>query len=162
MNERLSALMDGELDDDAAGVVFTHLRASEDGRQRWSDYHLIGDALRQGEALDRDLTARVMEALLEEPVVLAPPRRKTLPLMQRALALAASVAGVAIVSAVAWSGRPLAENEVAKAPAAPVQLATASLHEYVVAHQSHVPNSAVQGASRYIRTVALDPEVGTH
>lgn len=161
MNEQLSALIDGELDDDEAEHTLAGLRTREEDRRCWSEYQLIGDALRRSGGLERDVTARVMEALLEEPVVLAPPRRRSAPLMQRALALAASIAGVAVVAALSWSGQPQTV-EIVRVQPVPVQLASSGLHEYVVAHQSHVPNTAVQGAARYIRTVALDPEVGTH
>lgn len=159
MNEQLSALMDGELDEADVPLVLARLRASEDRRQDWSDYHLVGDALRGSTRLESDLTARVMEALLEEPVVLAPARVPRQPVLQRTLAMAASVAGVALVSALVWSGRPVAVAEVAQIPASaqvPPQLASANLQAYLVAHQTHAPSASVQGAAHYIKTVSVD------
>jgi sigma-E factor negative regulatory protein RseA len=158
MTERLSALMDGELDDYEAAAAFARLRSNEDYRQHWSDYHMIGDALRGSAQLEVDLTARVMESLLDEPVVLAPPLRVQRQTgLQRTLALAASVAGVTLVTALAWSGRPGAVAEVAKIPAearVPTQLAGANLQAYLVAHQSHSPSA--QGAAHYIKTVSME------
>ncbi len=159
MNEKLSALMDGELDEAEAHLVLSRLRSSEDYRKEWSDYHLISDALRSHARLNTDMTARVMEGLLEEPVVLAPvPSRKTPPL-QRTLAMAASVAGITLVAALAWSGRPAAVTEVAQIPASaqvPPQLASVDLQAYLVAHQTHAPSASVQGAAHYIKTVSVD------
>lgn len=159
MNEKLSALMDGELDEAEAQLVLSRLRSSEDHRKDWSDYHLIGDALRSSTRLDADMTARVMEALLEEPVVLAPPPvRKPAPL-QRTLTMAASIVGVTLVTALAWSGRPGAVTEVAQIPVSaqvPAQLASADLQAYLVAHQTHAPSASVQGAAHYIKTVSVE------
>ncbi|HTJ96913.1 MAG TPA: sigma-E factor negative regulatory protein [Rhodocyclaceae bacterium] len=162
MNEQLSALMDGELDAEEATLVFARLKASEQSRQSWSDYHLVGDALRSPDYLESDLTARVMEALLEEPVVLAPPQSHSRPRLQRALAMAASVAGVAVVSAVVWTGRTGAVADVAKAPLdrAAMQMASANMQEYLIAHQSQSPNSSMQGAARYIKTVSVETSAG--
>lgn len=159
--------MDGELDAEDSGFELTRLRG-ESARRNWHDYHLIGDALRGDAQLDCDLTARVMEALIDEPVVLAPPRRslERQGVLQRSLALAASVAGVAVVTALAWSGRPAAVQQlaavqggagVATVPAAaqvPPQLASVDLQAYLVAHQTHAPSA--QGAAHYIKTVSME------
>jgi sigma-E factor negative regulatory protein RseA len=157
MNEKLSALMDGELDEEEATLVLSRLRASEALRCDWSNYQLIGDALRSSSHLDNDVTARVMEALLNEPVVLAPSSRKRDIPLQRTLALAASVAGVTLLSVLAWSGRPGAVAEVASVPVeaqVPVQLVKLNLQAYLVAHQTHAPSA--QGAAHYIKTVSME------
>jgi len=162
MTEKLSALMDGELDEVETAAAFARLRTSEDYRQHWSDCHLIGDALRGSARLDMDLTARVMEALMDEPVVLAPPPRRpgAGTRMQRSLALAASVAGISMVTMMTWSGRPVSAVAVASVPAeaqVPPQLAKANLDNlqaYIVAHQTHAPSA--QGAAHYIKTVSME------
>lgn len=171
MSEQLSALMDGELDAEDSGFELTRLRG-EAARRTWHDYHLIGDALRGDAQLACDLTARVMEALIDEPVVLAPPRRslERQGMLQRSLAVAASVAGVAVVTALAWSGRPAAVAQqvaavqgsagAATVPAAaqvPPQLASVDLQAYLVAHQTHAPSA--QGAAHYIKTVSMEAGV---
>ena len=164
MTEKLSALMDGELDETEAVAAFARLRTSEDYRQHWNDCHLIGDALRGAARLDVDLTARIMEALVDEPVVLAPPPKRPGTRMQRSLALAASVAGISMVAMMAWNGRPVPSVSVASVPAdaqVPAQLAKAkldSLQAYLVAHQTHAPSA--QGAAHYIKTVSM--ETGGH
>lgn len=158
MTEKLSALMDGELDEIETMAAFARLRTSEDYRQQWSDYHRIGDALRASTGLEIDLTARVMEALIDEPVVLAPPRSLSRQAtLQRTLALAASVAGITLVATLAWSGRPGAVAQVARVPVeaqVPSQLTGDNLQAYLVAHQTHAPSA--QGAAHYIKTVSMD------
>jgi sigma-E factor negative regulatory protein RseA len=158
MTEKLSALMDGELDYVETEAAFSRLRSSEDYRQQWSDYHLIGDALRGSARLESDLTARVMESLIDEPVVLAPPRNVSQQsALQRTLAVAASVAGVTLVTALAWSGRPGVAVEVASVAVeaqVPAELTGDYLQAYLVAHQTHAPSA--QGAAHYIKTVSMD------
>jgi sigma-E factor negative regulatory protein RseA len=76
MNEKLSALMDGELDrTDALAAIKT---LGQDAQQRgdWDCYHLIGDAIRGDTP---SVTARrkacaesIFARLAEEPTILAP------------------------------------------------------------------------------------------
>jgi sigma-E factor negative regulatory protein RseA len=158
MTEKLSALMDGELDVIEVGTALARLRVNEDYRQQWSEFHLIGDALRGAARLESDMTARVMEALLDEPVVLAPAAANRRQLgVQRGLALAASVAGITFIATMGWSGRPGATVEIARIPVeaqVPPQLAAANLQAYLVAHQTHAPSA--QGAAHYIKTVSME------
>jgi sigma-E factor negative regulatory protein RseA len=75
--ERLSALVDGELDGDAALQACSHWRESDDARSSWHAYHVIGDVLRSDDlACDPARDAGFLEALRvrlkDEPVVLAP------------------------------------------------------------------------------------------
>jgi sigma-E factor negative regulatory protein RseA len=48
-HEQVSALLDGELRDQAlTGQALAHLRENAEARRCWSDYHLIGEVLRLG------------------------------------------------------------------------------------------------------------------
>jgi sigma-E factor negative regulatory protein RseA len=74
---RLSALVDGELDADEAGIACKDWRDSAESRSSWHAYHLIGDVLRSEDlASDPSSDLRFIEAfrsrLAQEPVVLAP------------------------------------------------------------------------------------------
>src|SRR3990172_11284822 len=73
MNERISALMDGELDESELTQDLKRLRSNPDLRRTWDTYHLIGDTLR-GHAAPA-MAARVSERLVDEPTVVAPQRR---------------------------------------------------------------------------------------
>jgi sigma-E factor negative regulatory protein RseA len=163
--ERISALMDGELDDGDAVVEIKRLGGDAEAAESWALYHLIGDSLRGegGVALAPGVGFR--ERLAAEPTVLAP-RRSTLPRRVRlyALSAAASVAGVAVVGWLAVVNQPggldLAPGVIARDDAAFIQPAAMALdesavREYLLAHQHHSPSSSVQGVATYIRTVGL-------
>ena len=75
--ERLSALVDGELDPDAATRACAHWRESGGSRASWHAYQLIGDVLRSDDlasdpAHDARFLAALRARLADEPVVLAP------------------------------------------------------------------------------------------
>ena len=75
--ERLSALVDGELDAAALAQTCAHWREAAQVRSAWHAYHLIGDVLRSDDlACEPGRDAAFMQALrtrlASEPVVLAP------------------------------------------------------------------------------------------
>src|ERR1700712_2372367 len=80
--ERLSALMDGELDQSAVAQACGHWGADDDARSSWHAYHLIGDVLRsedlaEGSARDVEFMRTLRARMSSEPVVLAPMPRQT-------------------------------------------------------------------------------------
>ena len=107
MNEKLSALMDGELDHYQAKGVIKSLGSDDLSRDHWDLYHVIGEVLR-GEDPGRGKrhegsTAAIFAALALEPTVLAPQMIKQ-PVERRAriaLAMAASVITMSAVGIVA-------------------------------------------------------------
>src|SRR5437879_5228862 len=110
MKDTISAFMDGELDDKAAGQMIDALGQNREALEAWRTYHLISDALRDSRLLSDGFTARVAERLAKEPTVLAPNRIKA-EQPRRWVAMAASVAAVALVG---WLG--LAPQQTAVAP----------------------------------------------
>jgi sigma-E factor negative regulatory protein RseA len=75
--ERLSALMDGELEVGGVDTACSHWRDSVASRSSWHAYQLIGDVLRSDDlasdpAHDADFLNAVRARLAQEPVVLAP------------------------------------------------------------------------------------------
>lgn len=70
--ERISALMDGELDRQQANTVLPDLRQRDDLREAWATYHLIGEAMRKQPCPDSLVAAKVAQQLATEPTVLAP------------------------------------------------------------------------------------------
>lgn len=95
--ERLSALLDGELDAGATGEVCEHWRGSVDARATWHTYHLIGDTMRSDDlatdpADDADFLEAFRARLASEPVVLAPrPLESVAPVATRAVGNGAGV-----------------------------------------------------------------------
>lgn len=145
MKERISELMDGELDDQAAGDAIQALGSDREARETWRIYHLISDAMRENQPLPR------------APVVPLQPRRRI------ALPIAASVAAVSLVGWLAFAPRPEAQAPLAQAPA-PVQpappLAPAvvplpnAAADYLLAHQGVSPRGSFQGMASYARSVS--------
>ena len=105
--DKVSALMDGELDEHEARQVVLGLKDAGAARESWAAYHVIGDVLR-GESLPAfDVSGRVAAAVAGEPAILAPrrPARMNRPLTY-ALSAAASVSAMAVVGWMAFSGNP--------------------------------------------------------
>lgn len=163
MKTRISALMDGELEDHEVAETLRALRRSPDLRREWCDCQVIGDALRGERGLDMDVTARVMAALDPEPTVMAPAPRRKIGWQRPALALAASAAGVALVAWLALAGTdgsmPLVETRLAGTKqGSAVALLTPRLQEYLLAHQAYAPGGTMVGGARNIRIVAASGE----
>jgi sigma-E factor negative regulatory protein RseA len=170
MTEKLSALLDGHLDDDSATrSILESLRQDQTMREKWGTYCLIGDALR-GEARGAtDLATRVLARLDAEPTVLAPTLRPRVAahatrLGRVVLPVAASVMGVTAVGWVVQSLQPgAAPIDVAATPAGKASgmvaagaLATSPedpLRSYVFAHQALAGGSPIPGVAQFVRTV---------
>ncbi len=152
MNERISALMDGELSQAEEASVLQSLRHNPDAADAWHSYHLIRDALRNAGPLDCNVRSQVAERLDQEPTVVAPFRRRVALLPQRktwvALSAAASVAAVSTMGWMGWHQRQ-AVNE----PAVVAQAAsgTVDMRPYLAAHQQFAEQTngrlAVNGAA---------------
>jgi sigma-E factor negative regulatory protein RseA len=160
MKERLSELMDGELDDRSAAAVLEALGRDREARQAWGSYHMIGDSMRGGRLLSEGFAARLSARLAAEPTVLAP---RALPAESRkwfALSAAASLAAVALVGWMAFAPQPqVAPSAAPVAQAQPeakpniVPLPTAA-NDYLLAHQGFSPRVSLQGMAPYVRTVS--------
>ena len=180
--ERISALMDGELEQREAAGVLPTLKQRDDMREAWATYHLIGEAMRGQACCDCGIAKHVASKLAAEPTVLAPKpslagagRRWVLP----------SMAAAAAVATVTWMGMQptmqgngvqpasftadarggttmntlytLSElvpptNTNLAAPA--IQLTTQEYQPYLMAHQPFSPSVAIQGLAPYVRTVS--------
>jgi sigma-E factor negative regulatory protein RseA len=164
MNDRISALMDGELDERSAAQLIEALTRDGEAVRAWRSYHLIGDAMRGGLPLSDGFTGRLAQRLAKEPTVLAPRRIRTeSPRLFTVSAAAASVAAVAFVGWMAFAPQTL----VAPAPVAQVQppaearpvlvpLPNAA-NDYLLAHQGFSPRVSLQGMAPYVLTIAEHP-----
>lgn len=164
MKAELSALLDGEMERHQSRALFTALRSEQSLRDAWSEYQMIGDTLRDEPFLGEDITARVMRDLEEEPTVLAPSLRSERSWRGSLLALAASLAGIAVVSWVALSpsaGSPDAQllaraGSRTAGSTAVAALPAKGMQEYVLAHQANAPGLHMQGGTQHIRTVSAN------
>lgn len=129
--ERLSALMDGELDPKELDALLAAVNKDESLLREWHDWRLAGDVVQGETHCAPGFMGRFSERLAAEPVVVAPkaqlrrPRRLLIP-----LAMAASVALVGIV---VWRIEPVSQE---LNPAAQYAAETeATLHAYLAAHR---------------------------
>jgi sigma-E factor negative regulatory protein RseA len=162
MKERISALMDGELDDKSAGLAIDLLETDREARDTWRTYHLISDALGESRVLSEGFGERVAAALAKEPTVLAP-KRRTAAEPRRWVALAAGVAAVSLVGWLGFAPQQAALPPVAQAPQGPksppetrqqlVPLPSGT-NDYLLAHQAFSPRMSLQGMAAYARTVS--------
>jgi len=169
MKDRISVLMDGELDDRSAAQVIDVLaagsqarsEAADEAREAWRTYHLISDALGKSRMLSGGFSERVAAALAAEPTVLAPRRLGGAREPRRWVALAA---GVAAVSLVGWLGfapqQPVVQVAKAPAPVVPKEAKPALValpsgtNDYLLAHQAFSPRMSLVGMAPYVRTVS--------
>jgi sigma-E factor negative regulatory protein RseA len=164
MKSELSALLDGEMEQHQSRALFSALKSDGTLRDAWADYQLIGDALRAEPGLDCDITSRVMSSLADEPVILAPARRRQASWRGSALALAASAAGVAVVGWLALAPQlaprelPVLARADLPAPTIVTVAAQQGMQEYLMAHQTNAPGLHMQGGTQHIRTVSATGE----
>ena len=162
MNENISRLMDGELDDAELERCCNELKA-EGAMQAWVCYHVIGDHLRGANGLSPGFAARFAAALAAEPTVLSPARRSHRPAAPAtfAWAVAATLAAVSVVGWTAFSMVEVPPTAVAKAReatsvrAAQVKPPGGVPADYLIAHQEYSPTTQIQGVGPYLRAVAV-------
>ena len=177
MDERLSSLIDGELDEHELDPHLARLKRGGEARRNWDTYHLIGDALRGH--LGNDLVPGVVQRLAQEPTVLAPRQMRAQGSMSaflvRAPSVAAAVAGVSLVISLvillgvraSQTEQQLArekdappQNALATVPAPPQPVVAAApaqplkFDRYLLVHQRYSPSSSMQGVAPYVRTVS--------
>jgi sigma-E factor negative regulatory protein RseA len=158
MNERISRLMDGEIDAAELDVVCTSLKG-RDAMLTWACYHTIGDALRGESAVTRSVRAAVATQLATEPTVLAPRLRTVSGAASWAWAAAASIAAVTVVGWTAYSLIDATPAGLAKAGEAgtmrAAQIRTLTVPaDYLLAHQEYAPANALQSVGPYMRDFA--------
>jgi sigma-E factor negative regulatory protein RseA len=170
MNDKLSALMDNELDEIETRRLWAALPADAAARAAWGRYHLIRAALRREPVTP---AADIAEAVAARVAALpAPAGRRPLARLAGQLALAASVAAVVLVGAREWLGGVSPPAPVAAQRETPVEYLRAqtrwntneraiesALNGYLVEHNEFAPSAGVSGMLPYVRVVGYEPAV---
>ena len=156
MKDRISVLMDGELDDKSAAAAIQSLASEREVRDAWRTYHMIGDLMRGSAPLSEGFAARIAWKLAEQPTVLAPGRIKPEPRRWFTVsAAAASLAAVALVGWLAFAPQPQVVPVAQVKPEAPAMVPLPSAaNDYLLAHQGFSPRVSLQGMAPYVRTVS--------
>jgi sigma-E factor negative regulatory protein RseA len=182
MQEKISALMDGELSEEDAASVIRKFEATDGLREQWEVYHLISDILEHSEARSIDVSRRVSARLAAEPLTPAIPTVTMLrPKAKRKPVAYAAAASIAAVFAAGWMSlqttqAPHQQLNLADAGPAPANLAATNpipvlavaspaaaaapvrINDYLLAHREFSPSTAMHGVAPYTRTVAQSRE----
>jgi hypothetical protein len=166
--QRLSCLLDGELDAADCQALLEQMRHDPQGWRKWSELSCVGDALRSSEvaAWHSDaFVGRVAAALEREPVVLAPAALKSPSGGRRWLLPGAGAAAAAVLLlAVGLPSRQDHSPAVAGAApvAAPAAVAVVSgplqidrspvLERYLAAHRELAEPTLMPYSTPYVRT----------
>ncbi len=173
MKDKLSALLDGDLDQQSMHSVLDSMRRDRSLRTDWDAYCAIGDVIRGDRDSPPDFVGRVMANIDGEPTLLAPKTSGRSPVQdntwRKIMPLAASLMGVAAVGWVAhglYAG-PKNTPQLAAAPRIPVTESVAVSvrpsspapaidphREYLFAHQAMTGGGPISGAIQHVRTVA--------
>ena len=163
MNEKISRLMDGELDGPELQSALAALKSAE-AHQTWACYHAIGDVLRSdvpAGAFACGLRPTLVAQLATEPTVLAPRRTVVEKTATWGWAAAATIAAAGVVGWTAFSlvdDTPAAmakAREAGTIRAAQVRPAVTVPSDYVVAHQEFSPAVSLQAVGPYLRSAAI-------
>lgn len=170
LDEKLSALMDGELEGSEADQVLARIEHDGEARQAWERMSLIGAAIRREDALQMHagFAAGVMAQLndrdhRQEPRT--PERSNVVPLKRRwnrslaGLAVAASVAAAAVLLVEQPSvkeGAEVASTPTATESAAEVAASDNSMRRRVTGDHVHTASAASSSASQSNTVVAAD------
>jgi len=185
MKERVSSFLDGELDQSESEQLIRALHEDKGLRAVWARYNTYSFAMRDelSPALSADFSARVIQALAEEPVQLSPaalPRNKRITGPVIGLAVAASLIGIAILIQ-----KPVLQDKIdsptskvatvaaATAPVAPesYELIVANsknenvrerINRLLVEHNEYNPASDMTGIWSYSRFVGYNPSSDSH
>tara|TARA_Y100001936_G_scaffold253847_1_gene321587 strand:+ start:5601 stop:6173 length:573 start_codon:yes stop_codon:yes gene_type:complete len=125
MRDKISALMDGELDNKDMKDTITQIEELEELQNKWRAYHLIGDALREPVISKLNVTSDIRNTMGMEPDVLTPALSNK-GNKGKFFLFAAAASIFVTVTVVAWIGGQTIEqelNQVAdKAVITPVEL----------------------------------------
>jgi sigma-E factor negative regulatory protein RseA len=140
MKQQLSALIDGEADIERCEHIFLAAKSTGEVAQAWQDYHIIRDVIREEYWVQPDMTSRIMAALSDEPVVLAPQATVTPVVTQIRPRPAKYIWSIAASVAAAFFVGMFVLNQPATVET--VQIADSETDQYVMAHHNYSPNSA--------------------
>ncbi len=173
--EQLSAFIDDELPAAEAQLLLARLERDERLRAACETYHLAGECLRGGLAAvhARSLSARVMAALDSEPLPARTPQMPRWLKTGSGLAVAATVAVVAILGLQQQAGQPLPSEVVPALAETGTQTVNYAnfrpaswsqgqpevqnqLNRYLLQHNEHVAPQSVQGMLPYVHIAAYN------
>jgi len=174
LHEQLSALVDDELTGSEHAMLFRRIESDDQLYQRLSRYQLISDALQNHlpERVDTAFSLRVQGMLRSEPAQSGYFRLAALARPAAGLAVAASVAVMAVMSMQSARQETVSPADVVAVSAPPAgdymrvsdepgnPSADRKLDMYLVNHNEYAVNRGMQGMLPYMRIVGHDMNHG--
>lgn len=160
MNEQISALLDGEIALEDAAHLITSVQSNKQAAEAWSQYHLIGDAMRNTSMFSVNFKQDLMLKLDQEPTVLSPNAalssremtdKKQVEVTSKIPAVWSIAASFAAVMVVGWMvmHQQTQVNDMLPPVEVAQNLPADIPAEYVMAHQASAPS----GGAYYIQSV---------
>lgn len=161
LNEKLSLLLDDELDGQQASGLISKIKSDADLHAKFQRYQLISQAIKKQDAypLDEDFVDKIQQRLRTEPAYLLPVKPRISPRQKALYAMAAS-----LLLAVVWllsSQQQQASDlyQVAAIEPQPAQVQVdSSLNDYLQAHDNSVYVSHRNFPQAYTRVVGYQQE----
>ncbi len=174
-NEKVSALLDGELDELSVKQLLSSW--SDDESEQWNTHALVGDLIRSSELAQFHSSAvseRIRAALVDEPTVVAPQIQTQIQrqsLLQRigntgrSIRLVASVAAIGALSFALHQAVPPLDSQLQMVKSQNETVVSdqelALWQEYFMAHQQNSVRSGLSGLSPIARVEADRPTLGS-
>lgn len=167
LKEKLSLLLDDELDSQESLRLFERIGGDPALRAQWNRYSRISAAMRSGQVLmpDGGFVDRISAALADEPTILAPtalpPKRQARERLVTA-ALAASLALVAVLVTKSFNEySPVTSSSLLATvgltgPAVTQAAVAPEFQDYLVAHYETTYLAGAQGMLPSVRLVSSD------
>jgi sigma-E factor negative regulatory protein RseA len=141
MNEKISALMDCEVNRATASTIVDEMLASSEQQSAWYELHAARDAMQQQCPLSPDFMAKFSARLALEPVVIAPRRWHTPHFIKPLLLPVSAVASVMFVGLAFWQFHSVAPAPINIAAAVPSAIQSSEISPYLAAHREGLSNS---------------------
>ncbi len=178
IKSQVSSFMDGEIAEGEVSMLCKRIVKDQALRERWRDYHLISDALKQQlpAQANIDLSQRIHDALVDEPALSKgnKPVSSANRIVKRfsGLAVAASVAILGVVVVLNTAVQPSGGEPMILAKSTPDTVVTQTqvaglsnapnstertidprLNKYLVDHSEYAVSASVHGMLPYARIV---------
>jgi len=163
--QRLSCLLDGELDSDECRSLVERLRRDREACRKWELFNCVGDAMRSADVAawhSGRFVARVSAALQQEPTVLAPVAASRSASRRWLLPGAGMAAAAVVLIVVGLPSRQAVspESMAIRAPAPTVASAATPasiersprLERYLAAHRELAEPGVMPHSTSYVRT----------
>lgn len=164
LNEKISLLIDDELDSEQALSLLTAMQDSDELKAKLQRYQLVSQVLKNEECyvLDNDFADRIHQQIRKEPIYFIPNNKARINWQKTGMAIAASVllAVVWLVNKHDKQTNQYAEPEMAwvEPQQVPLDEINPRLNDYLQAHDNGLYVNNLERSQPYARVVGYQQE----